>query len=85
MAFGLSGGYDEAKIANYQGDVMMTGGLRRSASEICMQKCIPNYYSEGDLNKGESLCVDRCVVKFLSSVGVLSEEFQRRAQEMQRA
>ena len=28
-------------------------------------KCIPPKYSEGELSKGESVCLDRCVAKFL--------------------
>lgn len=38
------------------------GGNRLSAS--CTKKCIPTEYKEGDLNKGESVCLDRCVSKF---------------------
>ena len=35
-----------------------------SLVETCTKKCIPNSYREGDLNKGESVCLDRCVSKF---------------------
>jgi len=30
----------------------------------CHNKCISTRYAEPDLNKGESVCVDRCVAKF---------------------
>lgn len=30
----------------------------------CHNKCIPTDYREADLNKGESVCLDRCVSKF---------------------
>ena len=30
----------------------------------CHAKCISTRYAEGDLNKGESVCIDRCVAKF---------------------
>ena len=29
--------------------------------DSCHAKCISTSYAEGDLNKGESVCVDRCV------------------------
>lgn len=31
---------------------------------MCQSKCIPNDYREGELNKGESVCLDRCAAKF---------------------
>lgn len=34
-------------------------------SRGCHKKCIPPNYSEGELSKGEAVCLDRCVAKFL--------------------
>ena len=34
-------------------------------SGACQKKCIPPKYREGDLSKGEAICLDRCVAKFL--------------------
>ena len=31
----------------------------------CMKKCISPKYREPDLTKGESVCIDRCVAKFV--------------------
>ena len=36
-----------------------------SMSKSCYEKCITPKYYEGDLNKGESVCIDRCVAKYL--------------------
>jgi hypothetical protein len=34
----------------------------------CKNKCIsPEYHQDGELNKGESVCVDRCVSKYLQT------------------
>ncbi|KAI8614311.1 hypothetical protein BC830DRAFT_1056561, partial [Chytriomyces sp. MP71] len=34
----------------------------------CHTKCIsPAYLQDGDLNKGEGVCLDRCVYKFLQT------------------
>ena len=31
----------------------------------CQKKCISPKYKEGELTKGESVCLDRCVAKYL--------------------
>lgn len=31
----------------------------------CQKKCIPPKYRDGELNKGEAVCLDRCVAKYL--------------------
>lgn len=31
----------------------------------CQHKCVPPKYSDGELSKGESVCIDRCVAKFM--------------------
>ena len=36
-----------------------------SMSKSCHEKCITPKYYEADLNKGESVCIDRCVAKYL--------------------
>ncbi|KAI8599537.1 mitochondrial import inner membrane translocase subunit Tim10 [Dissophora ornata] len=35
-----------------------------SVVSSCHQKCISKTYIEGDLDKGEAVCIDRCVSKF---------------------
>lgn len=42
----------------------ITRGYLISIVSSCHQKCIPKTYIEGDLNKGEAVCIDRCVGKF---------------------
>lgn len=43
---------------------MMTDMYNRMTS-ACHRKCIPPKYSEPDLGKGESICLDRCIAKYL--------------------
>ncbi|THV78377.1 hypothetical protein D6D29_07714 [Aureobasidium pullulans] len=50
-----------------------------SLVETCTKKCIPNSYREGDLNKGESVCLDRCVGKFFEVNIKVSEKMQGEA------
>ena len=44
-----------------------------------MKKCVPADYREGDLNKGESVCLDRCVAKFFEVQMKVSEKMQENA------
>jgi len=47
-----------------------------SLVETCTKKCIPPTYREADLNKGESVCLDRCVAKFFEVNVKVSEKMQ---------
>ena len=33
--------------------------------EACTKKCVPSTYKEADLSKGEAVCIDRCVAKYM--------------------
>ena len=46
----------------------------------CTSKCIDTSYREADLNKGESVCLDRCVAKFFEVNVKVSEKMQGEAQ-----
>jgi import inner membrane translocase subunit TIM10 len=48
-----------------------------SLVSTCTKKCIPNDYREPDLNKGESVCLDRCVSKFFEVNVKVSEKMQQ--------
>lgn len=48
--------------------------------QSCSKKCIDASYREADLNKGESVCLDRCVAKFFEVNVKVSEKMQGEAQ-----
>lgn len=52
----------------------------RSLLKSCTAKCIDTSYREADLNKGESVCLDRCVSKFFEVNVKVSEKMQGEAQ-----
>ena len=54
--------------------------LQRSLISSCSKKCIDTSYREADLNKGESVCLDRCVSKFFEVNVKVSEKMQGEAQ-----
>ncbi|KAG8930778.1 protein transporter tim10 [Tulasnella sp. 417] len=43
----------------------------------CHAKCINQRYAEPDLNKGESVCIDRCVAKFFDVNKKVGERLQQ--------
>lgn len=54
---------------------MITDVFNRLVSS-CHAKCISTRYAEGDLNKGESVCIDRCVSKFFEVNKRVGEKLQ---------
>ncbi|XP_015779731.1 PREDICTED: mitochondrial import inner membrane translocase subunit Tim10-B-like [Acropora digitifera] len=46
-------------------EIEMMTDLYNRLTEACQKKCISPKYKEGDLTKGESVCLDRCVAKYL--------------------
>lgn len=46
-------------------EIEMMTDLYNRLTEACQKKCISSKYKEGDLTKGESVCLDRCVAKYL--------------------
>ncbi|XP_025908343.1 mitochondrial import inner membrane translocase subunit Tim10 [Nothoprocta perdicaria] len=60
-------------------------------TRACHRKCVPPLYKEAELSKGESVCLDRCVAKYLevherlgkrlTELSLRDEELLRRAQQ----
>jgi import inner membrane translocase subunit TIM10 len=45
--------------------------------KLCTAKCIDKTYREGELSKGESVCLDRCAAKFFEAHQHISEQLQK--------
>lgn len=43
----------------------------------CYKKCINVSYSEGEVNKSEALCLDRCVAKYFEVNTKVGEHMQK--------
>ncbi|CAD7088979.1 unnamed protein product [Hermetia illucens] len=57
---------DQAKLQMMQEmEIEMMSDLYNRMTNSCHKKCIPPKYGEADLGKGESVCIDRCVAKYL--------------------
>lgn len=55
---------DAMKFVNELEMEMMVDMYNRM-TQACQKKCIQAKYKEPDLSKGESVCIDRCVAKYL--------------------
>lgn len=57
---------DQAKLQMMQDmEIEMMSDLYNRMTSSCHKKCIPPRYGEAELGKGESVCIDRCVAKYL--------------------
>ncbi|XP_055390442.1 mitochondrial import inner membrane translocase subunit Tim10 [Condylostylus longicornis] len=54
---------DQAKLQEME--IEMMADLYSRMTNACHKKCIPPKYNEAELGKGESVCIDRCVAKYL--------------------
>jgi hypothetical protein len=72
-----------AHLQGQQKDLTTFLSLLNRLVDTCTKKCIPPQYREADLNKGESVCLDRCVSKFFEVNVKVSEKMQGEAQAKQ--
>ncbi|XP_055855600.1 mitochondrial import inner membrane translocase subunit Tim10 [Episyrphus balteatus] len=57
---------DQAKIQMMQDmEIEMMSDLYNRMTNACHKKCIAPKYGEAELGKGEMVCIDRCVAKYL--------------------
>lgn len=71
------------KIAAAETEMEMIAEMMNRLNQSCIKKCIQPDYREGDLSKGESVCLDRCVSKFFDVQMKVSEKMQAEAQMRQ--
>ncbi|CBX97936.1 protein transporter tim10 [Plenodomus lingam] len=69
----------EQKIAQAEAEIDMVSDMYSRLVKSCTAKCIDSSYREADLNKGESVCLDRCVAKFFEVNVKVSEKMQGEA------
>lgn len=85
-AGGLAG-LDEEKMKLVQDlEIEMMTDMYAKLSNACQKKCIPPKYREAELQKGESVCIDRCVAKYLEvheRIGKKLTELSMKDQEFQ--
>lgn len=71
---------DQAKLQLVQEvELEMMSDLYNRMTTVCHKKCIPPKYMEPELGKGEAVCIDRCVAKYLD----IHERIGKKLQNMQ--
>jgi len=87
MAFGLgssssssnsagTGAVNQDKIESAIVELDMVTDVFNRMVSSCASKCLNQRYAEGELTKGESVCIDRCVGKFLETNKVIGEKLR---------
>lgn len=71
---------DQQKVSAAENELDMVTDLFTRLVDACHQKCIPPVYTDGELNKGESVCIDRCVAKFFEVNIKIGEHMQTLSQ-----
>lgn len=57
---------DEDKLKLVQDlEIEMMSDMYNRMTSACHRKCIAPKYTEAELGKGESICLDRCIAKYL--------------------
>ena len=74
-------------------EMEMMADMYNRMTSACQRKCVPPKYREADLSKGESVCLDRCVSKYLevherigkklTAISMQDDETVRRLQQQQ--
>ncbi|KAG2080693.1 Tim10/DDP family zinc finger-domain-containing protein [Suillus cothurnatus] len=71
-----AGGVNHERIEMAVNEIDMVSDVFNRIVSSCHAKCISPRYAEGDLNKGESVCIDRCVAKFFEVNKKVGEKMQ---------
>lgn len=76
-------------------EIEMMSDMYNRMTSACHRKCIAPKYREGELAKGEAVCLDRCVAKYLdvherigkklTTMSMQDEEVMKKMQEQQAA
>ncbi|KAI1314302.1 mitochondrial import inner membrane translocase subunit TIM10 [Xylaria venustula] len=81
LGFGRPQPTSAEKIAAVEAEMKLLTEMANRLTKACQQKCIPNDYREAELNKGESVCLDRCAAKFFDVHMKVSEQLQQESQQ----
>ncbi|KAJ1327673.1 TIM10-like protein [Microdochium nivale] len=81
LGFGRPQPTSAEKIAAAEAEMKMLTDMMSRLTRACAKKCVPNDYRESELNKGESVCLDRCAAKFFDVHMKISDHMQQQSQQ----
>ncbi|TVY49832.1 Mitochondrial import inner membrane translocase subunit [Lachnellula occidentalis] len=79
FGFGRPQPSSSEKLAAAEQEMDLITDMFNKLQQACMKKCIPKTYLEGEINKGEGVCIDRCAAKFFDVQLKVSELLQAEA------
>ncbi|KAL2125442.1 hypothetical protein VTJ04DRAFT_1807 [Mycothermus thermophilus] len=77
FGFGRQQPTSAEKIAAVENELRVVAEMHSRMMKLCTAKCIDKTYREGELSKGESVCLDRCAAKFFEAHQHISEQLQK--------
>jgi hypothetical protein len=57
--------------------------LFANTRKSCLERCVSSSFHDSDLSKSESVCIDRCVMKFLEAHEFVSKKFNEMQMQAQ--
>lgn len=75
----------QQKIQAAEAELDLVTDMFNKLVDNCHKKCITTAYSEGELNKNESNCLDRCVAKYFETNVKVGEHMQQMGQHFNAA
>ncbi|KAK3693515.1 mitochondrial import inner membrane translocase subunit tim-10 [Podospora appendiculata] len=80
LGFGKAAPSSAEKIAAVENELKVVAEMHSRMVKICTAKCLDVTYREGELSKGEGVCLDRCAAKFFEAHQKISDQLQKETQ-----
>ncbi|KAK4041562.1 Tim10/DDP family zinc finger-domain-containing protein [Parachaetomium inaequale] len=77
LGFGRPQPSSAEKIAAVENELKVIAEMHTRMLKVCTAKCVDKSYREGELAKGEAVCLDRCAAKFFEAHTTISEQLQK--------
>ncbi|KAJ1882849.1 protein transporter tim10 [Coemansia sp. RSA 1722] len=72
-----------AQLAAAEQEMEMVTDMFARLGELCNKKCLIQRYSDEELTKAESVCIDRCVTKYFHVNREVSDKLAKMSQANQ--
>ncbi|KZV77616.1 hypothetical protein PENSPDRAFT_645250 [Peniophora sp. CONT] len=75
------GGMSPERVDAIMTEMEMVSDVFNRMISSCHAKCISTRYTDAELTKGESVCIDRCVGKYFEANKIVGEELNKLNQQ----
>ncbi|KAK0632792.1 Tim10/DDP family zinc finger-domain-containing protein [Immersiella caudata] len=79
FGFGARAPTSAEKVAAVENELKVVAEMHTRMVKICSLKCVDKTYREGELSKGEAVCLDRCAAKFFEAHAKISDHLQQQS------